>query len=209
MFGSAPSQDVMVRTLAAAPDIDWSRVQSLHVDEYRGIDPNHSAGFGRWLADRIPAAGQNGLMRIRSTGGSEDELLRYTALLEEEELDLVCVGIGVNGHIAFNEPGDTDFNDPKLMREVVLAHATRKQQVDEGLFPSLDMVPTTALSVTVPAIMRGKAIIGTVLGKPKAPSVRAALTGPVTPDLPASILQTHPRVAMFLDRAAAAELPGA
>ncbi|WP_147918336.1 6-phosphogluconolactonase [Ruania zhangjianzhongii] len=207
IFASAPSQDACVRTLAAAPDIDWSRVQSMHLDEYRGIEEANPAAFGQWLADRLPAPAQAGLDRISPHGTSDDEVSRYTDLLTAGPIDLICLGIGVNGHIAFNEPGDTDFRSTILVREVALTHASRKQQVDEGLFPGLDEVPTHALSLTVPAILRGDALVVTVLGPAKAASVASALTGPVTPDLPASALRTHQDVAVFLDEHAAAALP--
>jgi len=208
VFASAPSQDQMLRTLVAAEGIDWSRVQSMHLDEYRGIDPEHRAAFGKWLADRLPEAAQSGLERISSEGEFGVEIERYSQLLQEGPIDLVCLGIGVNGHVAFNEPGDTDFNSPEQLRQVLLTHASRKQQVDEGLFASLDDVPTHALSMTVPAIMRGEALVCTVLGSAKAAAVAAALSGPVTTDVPASILQDQDNVQVFLDEDAAVDLPG-
>lgn len=207
IFASAPSQDATVRALGAAEGIDWSRVQSLHLDEYRGIEPTHPAAFGQWLADRLPEQAHAGLDRISTTGVSADEIRRYEALLDAGPIDLVCLGIGVNGHVAFNEPGDTDFQATALLREIALAHASRKQQVDEGLFPSLDEVPTHALTMTVPAILRAATVVGTVLGSAKAGAVATALTGEITTEVPASALRTHPQVLMFLDEAAASQLP--
>lgn len=206
VFASAPSQDAMIRSLAGSEGIDWSRVTSMHLDEYRGIDPRHQAAFGQWLADRLPNQALAGLDRIRTDGHASAEIDRYSQLLTEP-IDLVCLGIGVNGHLAFNEPGDTDFSDPSAMREVELTHTSRMQQVDEGLFDNLNQVPTHALTMTVSAILRGRAMVGTVLGKPKAASVAAAFTGPVTTDLPASALRTHEEVYMFLDEGAASGLP--
>lgn len=207
VFASAPSQDACIQTLAAAPDIDWSRVQSMHLDEYRGIEETSPAAFGQWLADRLPEPGLAGLERISPHGTSDEEIRRYSELLTAGPIDLVCLGIGVNGHIAFNEPGDTDFRSSTMVRHVALTHASRKQQVDEGLFPGLGDVPTHALSLTVPAILRGNSLVVTVIGRAKAASVAAALTGPVTGDLPASALRHHSDVAVFLDEQAAAELP--
>jgi len=207
VFASAPSQEAMIRTLASADGIDWTKVTSLHLDEYRGIDPHHQAAFGQWLADRLPEEAQGGLDRIRTGGTAQEEIDRYTQVLNDGPIDLVCLGIGVNGHLAFNEPGDTDFDDPAAVRQVELAHASRKQQVDEGLFASLDDVPTHALSMTVPAIMRGAALVCTVLGESKADAVAAALTGEVTDQLPASALRTHARMFLFLDEGAAVKLP--
>lgn len=208
VFASAPSQDAMIRTLTAAEGIDWTKVTSLHLDEYRGIDPHHQAAFGQWLADRLPEQAQGGLDRIRTDGTAQAEIDRYTQLLHEKPVDLVCLGIGVNGHLAFNEPGDTSFNDPRAVREVELTHTSRKQQVDEGLFASLDEVPTHALSMTVPAIMRGAALVCTVLGESKAPAVSASLTSEVTDQVPATALRTHERMFLFLDEGAASKLPG-
>lgn len=207
IFASAPSQDACIRTLAADPDIDWSRVQSMHLDEYRGIEETSPAAFGQWLADRLPEPGRAGLERISPHGTNDDEIRRYSELLTAGPIDLVCLGIGVNGHIAFNEPGDTDLRSATMVRNVALTRASRKQQVDEGLFPGLDDVPTHALSLTVPAILRGDSLVVTVLGRPKAASVAAALAGPVTGDLPASALRGHRDVTVFLDQQAGAELP--
>lgn len=206
VFASAPSQEAMLAALTSQKGIDWSKVESLHLDEYVGIDPSHSASFGQWLASRLPQPAHEGLRRINSLGSTTDEIDRYTTLLKSAEIDLVCLGIGVNGHIAFNEPGDTDFEDPALLREVPLTHESRQQQVDEGLFETLGQVPTQALSMTVPAIMAGKALVCTVLGESKARAVRQALTEPVTTDVPSSILQTHSAVSVFLDASAARDL---
>lgn len=207
VFASAPSQEEMLRTLTSEEGIDWSKVESLHLDEYRGIAQDHPASFGQWLAERLPEAGRKGLRRISPSGMIDDEISRYTELLREGRIDLVCLGIGVNGHIAFNEPGDTSFEESAFMREVPLTEASRKQQVDEGLFASLSDVPTHALSMTVPAILAGGALVCTVLGEAKAQAVADALTGPITAEVPSSALRTHSNVSIFLDAGAAEKLP--
>lgn len=207
VFASAPSQDACIQTLAAAPDIDWSRVQSMHLDEYRGIEETSPAAFGQWLADRLPEPGLAGLERISPHGTSDEEIRRYSELLTAGPIDLVCLGIGVNGHIAFNEPGDTDLTDPALVRKVALAATSRRQQVDEGLFPSIDQVPTHALTLTVPAMLAARTIVCTVLGETKAEAVASTLTGPVSAEVPASAVHTHSDVVVHLDAAAATELP--
>ncbi|MGC0274845.1 6-phosphogluconolactonase [Pseudactinotalea sp. Z1739] len=207
IFASAPSQEATISTLGAAEGIDWSKVTSMHLDDYLGLDPQHPAAFGQWLSDRLPEQAQPGLDRIRTDGEAGAEVERYTQALEAGPIDLVCLGIGVNGHLAFNEPGDTHFNEPALVRQIALAHASRQQQVDEGLFATLDEVPTHALTLTVPAIMRGAVIVCTVLGEPKAAAVAAALTGPIAEELPASALRTHASAHLFLDEAAAGSLP--
>lgn len=207
VFASAPSQEQALRALGEDPRIDWSRVQSLHMDDYLGIDPSHPGSFGTWLADRLPAAALPGLDRIRPDADPDAEARRYSDVLAQAPIDLVCLGIGVNGHIAFNEPGDTDFEDDALVRSVELTHASRRQQVDEGLFPSLDEVPTHALTMTVPAILSGRALVCTVLGDAKASAVAATITGPITTAVPASAMRTHGDVVVHLDVAAARDLP--
>lgn len=207
VFGSAPSQDQMIRTLGSNPAIDWSRIQSLHLDEYRGIDEQHPAGFGKWLIDRLPQEALPGLDRIRSQGNATDEITRYSTTLAEAPIDLACVGVGVNGHLAFNEPGDANFEDPALVREIELTEASRQQQVDEGHFTDIVKVPTHALTMTVPAILRATNLVCTVVGTAKASAVAAALTTEIGPHLPASAIRAHPSVGMFLDSAAASELP--
>lgn len=207
VFASAPSQEAMINTLGAAEGIDWRKVTSMHLDDYRGIAPHHPAAFGQWLADRLPAQAQPGLERIRTDGAASTEIERYSQLLAAAPIDLVCLGIGVNGHLAFNEPGDTEFDDPAAVRQIQLTHTSRKQQVDEGLFANLGAVPTHALSLTVPAILRAKAVVGIVLGEAKTEAVNAALTGPITTEVPASSLRTHSQVYLYLDKDAASTLP--
>lgn len=207
IFASAPSQEQMLRTLGEDPRIDWTRVTSLHMDDYLELDPAHPASFGTWLAERLPAAAQAGLDRIRQDVDPDGEVRRYSELIAAVPVDLVCLGIGVNGHIAFNEPGDTNFEDPALVRKIELAHTSRQQQVDEGLFPSIDDVPTHALTLTVPAMLSAGSLVCTVLGDAKADAVAATLAGPVTTDVPASAMHTHPDVVVHLDAAAAAQLP--
>ena len=207
IFASAPSQEQMLATLGADPRIDWARVQSFHMDDYLGLDPAHPAAFGTWLADRLPQAARAGLDRIRADADPDQEAARYGAALAAAPIDLVCLGIGVNGHIAFNEPGDTDFDTPEQVRLIELAHTSRQQQVDEGLFPDLESVPTTALTLTVPALLSGDVLVCTVLGEAKAEAVAATLAGPVDPRVPATAMLTHPRVRIHLDQAAAGLLP--
>ena len=207
VFASAPSQEQMLATLAADPRIDWSRVESLHMDDYLGIAPDHPAAFANWLVERLPPAAAGGFERMRPDSDPEAEIRRYSDLLAKSPIDLVCLGIGVNGHIAFNEPGDTDFNTSALVRTVSLTHASRQQQVDEGLFDSLDDVPTHALTLTVPAMVAGRSLVCTVLGPAKAEAVAASLSGPIDEAVPASALLGHPNATVYLDSAAAEHLP--
>ncbi|WP_169579550.1 6-phosphogluconolactonase [Ruania albidiflava] len=206
IFASAPSQEVMLRTLGADQRIDWSAVESLHMDEYFGLHPDHPAAFGQWLAERLPAAALPGLQRIQTEGDAQGEIRRYSDLVARADIDVVCLGMGVNGHVAFNEPHEASFDDPALLREVPLTTTSRQQQVDEGLFSTIGEVPERALTLTVPALLRGKSMVATVLGTIKADAVRAALMEPVSSAVPATVLRTHPDATLFLDTAAAAQL---
>lgn len=204
IFASAPSQESMLASLAQDRRIDWRSVRAFHMDEYLGLDMDRPQAFGRWLEDRLPETAQ--LERIRTDADTAEEIARYSDLVAEETIDVTCLGVGVNGHIAFNEPGRTDFADRRVAREIALDPASRQQQVDEGLFASLDEVPTAALTLTVPALIAARTMICTVLGPNKAEAVARALHGAVSEDCPASILATHSDVSWFLDRDAAAQL---
>lgn len=205
ILASAPSQESMLHHLAQDRRIDWDTVHAFHMDEYLGLDMDQPQAFGRWLVDRLP--GPVNLMRIRTDAGTVSEIARYSDAITRAPIDITCLGVGVNGHIAFNEPGQTDFADPRTVREIRLDDVSRQQQVDDGLFRALADVPTTALTLTVPALMSARSMVCTVLGTNKANAVTRALTGPVSEDCPASVLRTHRDAGWFVDRAAAAGLP--
>ena len=207
IFASAPSQEQMLATLGADPRIDWTRVDSFHMDDYLGLDRSHPAAFGTWLADRLPAAALPTLDRIRVDGEAEAEIARYTERLVEAPIDLVCLGIGVNGHIAFNEPGDTDFDTAEKVRLIELTCTSRQQQVDEGLFPDLEAVPTHALTLTVPALVGARSLVCTVLGSAKSRAVADTLTGPVAAQVPATAMRGHRDAVLHCDTDAASLLP--
>ncbi|MGO1972811.1 MAG: 6-phosphogluconolactonase [Propionibacteriaceae bacterium] len=205
IFASAPSQESMLGHLVQDSRIDWQLVHAFHMDEYLGLDMEQPQAFGRWLVDRLP--GQVRFERIRTDGETAAEIDRYSALINQTQIDVTCLGVGVNGHIAFNEPGQTDFEDPRTVREIRLDDASRQQQVDDGLFATMADVPSAALTLTVPALVSARTMICTVLGTNKAGAVARALGGTVSEDCPASILRTHPDAAWFVDRQAAAGLP--
>ncbi|CAM3491058.1 6-phosphogluconolactonase [Occultella aeris] len=209
LFASAPSQEAMLAHLARDPRIDWSNVRSLHMDEYVGISPDAPQSFGRWLEDRLPDAALAGFSRLRTDGDVKAEVLRYAALIAGARLDVTCLGVGVNGHVAFNEPDAAAFDDPDALRLVELDLASRQQQVDEGLFADLAAVPSSAVTLTVPVLMSARTMVSTVLGSHKAAAVAQALQGPVSVGCPASALQVHPAVHWFLDRPAASLLSDA
>ncbi|MBN7793887.1 6-phosphogluconolactonase [Microbacterium esteraromaticum] len=206
VFASAPSQEEMLAHLTQAPDIDWRRVRSFHMDEYLDLPADHPGCFGLWLSQRLPGAARETLERIRTDGGADNEATRYSELLDAAPIDLVCLGIGVNGHIAFNEPGEADLSDPETVRVVALDDTSRRQQVDDGLFPRISDVPTRALSLTVPALLSARSLVCTVVGAHKAPAVTRAAIGRIDASCPASFLRTHPDVRWFLDAAAASGL---
>ena len=201
IVASAPSQDETLAQLAQEPRIDWSKVTVFHMDEYVGLSDSHPASFRayqkEYFLSKVTPKVFHGIQA--ESADLEQEVARYTALMTESLIDLVCMGIGENGHIAFNDPPVADFNDPQTIKVVELDDACRQQQVNDGCFPDFDSVPTHALSLTCPALMSGKHLIITVPGKLKANAVRETLTGPITTTCPASILRTHPDAELHLD----------
>jgi glucosamine-6-phosphate deaminase len=183
-------------------DIDWSKVEAFHLDEYIGLDENHPAGFVRYLKERFI----NKISPLRAfhfvdPGIGVDETIRkLTAEINKEPIDLGLIGIGENGHIAFNDPPAV-FQEEASFKIVRLDEACRRQQLGEGWFKSLDDVPKEAVSMTVPRIMKCKAIISAVPFAVKADAVFKTLNSTeITPDIPATILKTHPDFHLFLDR---------
>lgn len=188
--------------------LDWSRIQVFHLDEYCGLPESHPASFRRYLRERILESVKPGKVHFLR-GDAEPvsvELERYEKLLRAEPIDIACIGIGENGHIAFNDPPVADFNDPQLVKVVDLDEACRRQQLGEGWFPQLDDVPRQALSLTIPAILSSRTISCVVPEVRKANAIRDTLYGPITTRCPASILRTHPKARLFLDKASGSML---
>lgn len=182
-------------------NIEWPKITVFHLDEYLGIPESHPASFRKYLKERILDIVKPG--NIHFLGGDapdpEAEVQRYGRLLQEDEIDLACIGIGENGHIAFNDPAVANFNDNVPVKVVELDKDCRKQQLGEGWFKSLDDVPTHALSLTIPAIMNARTISCVVPDLRKSAAVRNTLEGPVAESCPASILRKHPDATLFLD----------
>jgi glucosamine-6-phosphate deaminase len=200
---AAPSQNELLAALVAADGIDWSRVVAFHMDEYVGLAPEAPQRFGRFLRDRLFDRVRPGEVHlIDGNADPEAECRRYAALLAAAPIDLVCLGIGENGHLAFNDPPVADFHDPARIKPVELDAACRRQQVKDGCFPALDAVPARALTLTIPALLAGRRLFCAVPGPTKREAVRQALTGPIATSCPASILRTHPRCTLYLDTAA-------
>ncbi|HEY2471026.1 MAG TPA: glucosamine-6-phosphate deaminase [Terracidiphilus sp.] len=201
VFAAAPSQAEMLAALRTERDIDWARVSAFHMDEYIGLAPNSPQRFGMWLRraifDLLPFAA----VHLMAPGDDpEQSATDYAAELNEAPIDIVCCGIGVNGHLAFNDP-PANFEDPLTVKVVNLDAQCRQQQVDDQCFATLSEVPTQALTMTVPALLSAHAIFCTVPGSTKRNAVRSALLGPVDPTCPASALRRHPRCTMYLDQA--------
>lgn len=202
MFATGNSQLKFIDTLTGStPGVPWSNVVVFHMDEYVGIGPDHPASFQRWIRERIadrthPAAAHY----LDGRPEHEAECRRYAALLDEHPLDLCCLGIGENGHLAFNDPPVADLDDPLDVKVVELDLRCRQQQVGEGHFPTVDAVPTHAMTVTIPALLRAATVLAVVPEERKAEAVRAALTGPVSTACPGSALRRHPNATLHLDR---------
>jgi glucosamine-6-phosphate deaminase len=201
VFASAPSQNEFLAALRQEPGIDWSRLTAFHLDEYVGIRPDHPASFRRFLVDRlfshVRVAAFHGL-----DGQAQDlgaECARYTALLHAAGPALAVLGIGENGHLAFIDPPVCDFAEKADVRVVELDEPCRRQQVNDGCFPSLAEVPRTALSLTVPFLMRVPRAVAIVPGPAKRAAIQAAVLGPVTTACPASVLRRHRDATLFLD----------
>jgi glucosamine-6-phosphate deaminase len=207
MFATGNSQLRFIDRLTSMPEVPWDRTVIFHMDEYVGVGPDDPPGFQRWIrtriADRVHPAAAHYL------DGSVDphtEAARYAALLADHPLDLCCLGVGENGHLAFNDPPVADFDDPLAVKVVELDHACRAQQVGEGHFPRLGAVPERAITVTIPALLAADHVLATAPEARKAPAIRRALTGPVDTSCPASALRGHPNATMHLDRDSAGDL---
>lgn len=208
ILASATSQIQFLAALTAAPDLDWSRVTLFHMDEYLGLGADHPASFRRFLREHVAAKIRPRALHLIAGDAPEPlkEIARYTALLHEAPIDLCCLGIGENGHVAFNDPPVADFHDPHTLKLVALDEACRRQQVGEGCFPSLEAVPRYAYTLTVPALCRAGRLVCVVPERRKARAVRDALRGPVSETCPASILRRQPHATLFLDAESAALL---
>jgi glucosamine-6-phosphate deaminase len=199
------SQFEVLAALAEAPDLRWDRVTFFHLDEYVGLPVTHGASFRRFLWERFHSRlplPPRAFHYLSGEGDVAAECARVGGLLRGVEVDVAFVGIGENGHLAFNDPpADFGTDEPYLVVDLDLA--CRRQQLGEGWFPTLDAVPTRALTMSIRQIMRSRTIVCTAPEARKAEAVRATVEGPVTPAVPASILQTHPDCVLFVDPAAA------
>jgi glucosamine-6-phosphate deaminase len=207
LMASAPSQSEFLAAISRNRAIPWDRVDVFHLDEWVGIGPTHPSSLGRYLRTRIPTPPAR-LEWIR--GDAPDpasEATRYERRLDEEPIDVSCVGFGDNGHLAFNEPGAADPADDRSVRVMDLDAASRDQQVADGIFPTLEEVPTQAISVTVSAILSSRHLLAVVPGLRKANAAQQALLGPIDAACPASFVRLHGSASIHLDADAASSMP--
>jgi glucosamine-6-phosphate deaminase len=203
------SQFEFLAALTDAPGIDWSRVEMFHLDEYVGLSIDHPASFRRYLLDRlILPTGIHNYHLLDGEHHAAHTADRVGRQLAAAPVDVALVGIGENGHLAFNDP-PADFVDERPYIIVTLDEACRRQQVGEGWFASIDEVPTQAISMSIRQILKSTEILCIVPDARKAAAVKACVEGDVSPMAPASVLQTHANTTVYLDRESAALLPPA
>jgi len=200
VFAAAPSQNEFLETVANAEGIDWKRVHALHMDEYVGLPPEHPAGFGNFLRraifDKVPFGS---VEYIGTCADAEATIQRYDKVLAEHHVDIVFMGIGENGHIAFNDPHVAAFNDDKRIKKVDLDLECRNQQVHDGCFATLDEVPLYALTLTCSQLMRADRLFCVVPAATKTKAVTATCKGPVTEKCPATVLRRHKAATLYVD----------
>lgn len=206
LLATGNSQIKFLEKLVALDGIDWSRITCFHLDEYLGISGEHAASFRYYLRERVQK-----LVKPKEFHYIEGDTLeplrecdRYTRLLQAQPIDLCCLGVGDNGHLAFNEPAVANFQDPYTVKLVKLDRVNHQQQVNQGHFPNLESVPKYAFTVTIPTICAARKIFCIISGRHKAKIVQKMLQGNITTDCPASILRKQPQTTLFLDKDAAA-----
>ena len=207
IFAAAPSQNEVLAALRADTSIPWGRIHAFHMDEYVGIDPAAPQGFARFLKnalfDHVPFASVN---LLDSKAEPNAEAARYSALLREKPIDIVCMGIGENGHIAFNDPHVADFRDPASVKVVDLDEVCRMQQVHDGCFATLDEVPKYALTLTVPTLANAAYQFCVVPAATKANAVKNTVLGEIGEACPATILRRAENAVLYCDADSAALL---
>ncbi|WPP50965.1 glucosamine-6-phosphate deaminase [Catalinimonas niigatensis] len=200
IFAAAPSQNEVLDYLRQSTRIPWNKITAFHMDEYIGLPSEAPQLFANFLKthlfDRV------NFKSVHLIAGNKDldaECKRYAALISEKPIDIVCLGIGENGHIAFNDPPVANFNDPEIIKVVDLDHACRQQQVNDGCFAALDEVPKKALTLTIPTLMQGNHLFCVVPGKSKREAVAKTIHQEISTLCPATILKNHSHCSLFLD----------
>lgn len=201
VFAAAPSQSEFLYVLTQIKEIPWERVQVFHMDEYVGLEADAPQRFSNFLRRNLFDIVHPGKINLIMPDKEhpETECERYTKLLEEEPIDMVCLGIGENGHIAFNDPPVADFMDQKKVKIVELDQMCRQQQVNDGCFPGIEYIPTHAVTLTIPAMMSAQYLFTMVPGINKKEAVKNTLKGEISTKCPASILRTHTNCILYVD----------
>ncbi|MBC7571476.1 MAG: glucosamine-6-phosphate deaminase [Spirosoma sp.] len=210
IFASAPSQNEFLTALAQQAGINWPRIRAFHMDEYIGLPANAPQTFGRYLKqqlfDKVPI--HQVFYLEGNAPDAQQECLRYGALLEAYPTDITCMGIGENCHIAFNDPHVADFNDPALVKQVELDLTSRMQQVGDACFERLEQVPTHALTLTIPALLRAHHLFCMVPAAQKAEAIQHTLVDAISEKYPSTILRNHADATLFIDSDSARMVPG-
>ncbi len=210
IFASAPSQDEFLNCIVNDRRIDWTRINAFHMDEYIGIEHEAPESFGNFLRqrifDRVPFKSVHYMDGLAGDLGKECR--RYAGLLERYPADIICLGIGENGHIAFNDPGVADFNDPEMVKIVALDPVCRQQQVNEKCFDTFEMVPAKALTLTIPLLLRADWLFCIVPFKNKADAVFNTVYGEISEKCPASILRRKENTCLYLNNESAERING-
>lgn len=205
IFASAPSQNEFLAELKEK-DIDWSRINAFHMDEYVGLEKDSPQGFGIFLKEKLFDHVSLGSVHYidGNAGSPEAECKRYSGLLKEYPTDIVCLGIGENTHLAFNDPHVADFKDPLIVKVVDLDEKCRIQQVNDGCFNTVKEVPVYAITITIPALFKSTYAYAIVPGEKKADAIYHTLTAEISETYPSTILRRHPSAILFIDEKSAA-----
>ena len=199
VLATGNSQLEFLDEIVSSTDLDWSRIVLFHLDEYLGINANHPGSFRYYLRQKVEQQVKPKIFHYLEGDAAQPltECDRYSNLLQSQKIDLCLLGIGDNGHLAFNEPSVADFNDPKVVKLVRLETATRQQQVNGGYFPNLEAVPSYAYTLTIPTICSAKKIFCLAGGSHKAEVVNLTLQNAIAPSFPATILRQQSQAVLF------------
>ena len=199
IFASAPSQKECLDTLVAATGINWKNVTAFHMDEYIGLPKDSRQRFANNLKENLFDRLNFGAVHLLDSDDPEILCDNYAKLLSHKPIDMVCLGVGENGHLAFNDPPVADFNDPKVIKIVELDAKCRHQQVNDGCFSTFDAVPKFAVTLTIPVLLSANCLVCTVPGRSKHDAIKRLCEGGISTDCPASILRKHHNCTLYTD----------
>jgi glucosamine-6-phosphate deaminase len=205
VFAAAPSQTAMLAALREEPEIDWQRITAFHLDDYVGLADDAPQRFGNWLVNEFFRYVHLGEVHLMNPGDDPEQGCRdYAEKLNQGPIDIALLGVGINGHLAFNDPPAV-LDDPLTVKLVTLDETCRQQQVFDGCFARIEDVPHQAMTLTIPAVLSGRELFAVVPGKQKSAAVRAMLEDPISGLCPATALRTHPQCIVFLDKDSSSE----